>query len=177
MSAATEEEGSNRLEDPVSSRNAPTRVSSGITLIAGVTVVLSLGGGIGSAVAVAGVVIIGLGLYNDSRRSVSIGAFLLLLGVIVGGLSGQSPGSLLLAMIATVLAWDVGEHAITVGEQLGRNAPTTRLELTHAIGSAVAGILTAAVGVAIFRFATGGQPIAALVFLLAAALAFVLAIQ
>ncbi|MDY6817669.1 MAG: hypothetical protein SVG88_03325 [Halobacteriales archaeon] len=165
------------LDDPVSTGHAPTKISSGISIIAGGTVVLALGGGTGSVVAFMGVFLIGLGLYANSRRPVSIGAFLLLAGVLLAGLSGQSPGPLVLGMITTVIAWDVGEHAITVGEQLGRNAPTTRLELTHAIGTAVAGILTAGIGVTIFRFATGGQPVAALVFLLAAALAFIVAIQ
>lgn len=169
--------GIDGLEEPVTIEHAPTKISSAIALIAGVTVVLALGGGIGSAAAIVGVLFIGLGFLNNSRRPVSVGAFFLLAGVLVAGISGQGPGGLLLGMIATVLAWDVGEHAITVGEQLGRNAPTARVELTHAIGTAVAGILTAGVGITIFRFATGGQPIAALVFLLAAALAFILAIQ
>lgn len=84
------------------------------------------------------------------RRFVSLGtsglfAFLLVVAVI------DSPpmGALLVAMVATAVAWDVGEQSINLGEQLGGEAETWSAELAHAGGSV-------GVGVAALVLAYGG---------------------
>ena len=80
-------------------------------------------------------------------------------------------------VIATVLAWDFGEQAISVGEQLGREADTTQLEITHAAGSTVVGVGAGALGYGIYLVSSGGQPVPTLVFLLLAAVVLTSALR
>lgn len=84
------------------------------------------------------------------RELVSVGAALLFIGVATSGVVRESTlVSLLLAGIATVVAWDLGEQAVSMGRQLGRGARTYRAELTHAAGTVFAGVgaLVATLGV------------------------------
>ncbi|WP_135855425.1 DUF7519 family protein [Halorussus salinus] len=78
---------------------------------------------------------------RGSRRLVKIGAGLVLVSVLVAGVfRAAPPGTLVAGAVAAVVAWDLGEHAINVGEQLGRAASTWRTEGTHAAGAGVVGV-------------------------------------
>lgn len=117
------------------------------------------------------------GVLLGSRRAVTLGAASLLVAVLVGGLSTVAPYLLLPGMMATVLAWDLGEQAINVGEQLGREAETTQLEVTHAAGSTIVAVGAGGLGYGIYLFASGSQPVTALVFLLLAAVVLTSALR
>ena len=156
---------------------APTRTSGGLAVAAGGFAVAVVGSPTATAVGVVGVGVLGLGVFRGRRGAVTIGAFLLYLGVLIAGLQAAAPEELLLAGIGTVIAWDVGEQSINVGEQLGRAAPTARGELVHAAGSTIVGVLTVSVAYLVFSLASGGQPLTALVILLAAAIALVAAVR
>lgn len=85
------------------------------------------------------------------RTLVTAGSALLFVGVVTSGVvRGASQVQVLVAGVAVVLAWDLGEQAVSLGGQVGRQAQTRRAELAHASGTLVAGggILAAALGVA-----------------------------
>ncbi len=123
-----------------------------------------------TAVGTLGIIIFTLGLVSSSRKILSIGTVFLFIGIIAGGIFQTSTEQLLVGMTAVVLSWDTGEHAINVGEQLGRNAKTQRAELSHFANSTLVGIIAVLTGYIIFKIASGGQPVAALILLLFAAI-------
>lgn len=93
-----------------------------------------------------GVLLLGIGLVpvrragSGSRRLVKLGAGLVLVGVLVAGIFRAVPAETLVAGAAVaVVGWDLGEHAINVGEQLGRAASTWRTEGVHACGASLVG--------------------------------------
>ena len=155
---------------------SPARLSAALAVaFAGFAVIAAgpegaLLGGIGVPLVLAGVVF-------GWRRAVTIGAFVVFAGVVLAGVREAPPEGLLVGTAAVVLAWDLGENAIGLGEQLGRAARTRRAEITHAALATLVGVVAVALGYAVFRLATGGQPLAALVFLLAAAIALLEALR
>ncbi|WP_458206630.1 DUF7519 family protein [Haladaptatus sp. NG-SE-30] len=158
---------------------SPTRVSQLLAIIAGSVALATsaLVGGTGMLAGLLGLLFVALGVVRGSRRVVTIGSFTLLLGVLAGGLVAAPPELLLPGAMATVLAWDFGEQAINVGEQLGREAATQTLELTHAAASTVVAVSAGGVGYGLYLLGAGGQPMTALVFLLIAALALTSALR
>ena len=152
---------------------SPARFSSRTS--AAVGFIAFLAGGLYSwyamAVAATGLLLLGAGLVRGSQRLVTVGASGLFVGALVAGAFGAPPGAVLVGTTATVVAWDVGGNAVVVGAQLGREAETVRVEVVHTVASAVVGLVSAGFAFAIYRTATDGQPVAALVFLLVAALA------
>lgn len=89
---------------------------------------------------------------RGSRTLAKLGAGGVFLCVVVSGLF-QAVGvtNLLLATVATIIAWDAAENAVSIGEQLGRGATAWRLEATHTVGSALVGLA----GVAGIHFTQG----------------------
>lgn len=82
---------------------------------------------------------------RGSRLLVKIGTGGLFLYVVFAGLFQEANLTLLLpAAAGTVLAWDGGDYAIGVGEQLGREARTWRLETTHLLASALVSAIAVA---------------------------------
>lgn len=149
----------------------PSRAGRALATVAGVLAAVPLLGGPGFLVAVAGLVALALGLLWGSRALLKVGATGLFGGVLLAGLTGTPPAALLLATGAAVVAWDVAENAVGLGEQLGRVAPTARAELVHAAGSAVVAAAGAALAYLAFRAVGGPNPVAALVVLLFAGVA------
>jgi hypothetical protein len=153
----------------------PAVVSTSLSMLAGMCSALSvaLGSVSGLALAGPGLLAVGVGLLTGGRRTLGAGGTLLVGGVLFAGVQGAGPETLLFGLLTAVLAWDVGEHGIGVGEQLGREADTTRLELVHAGASTFVGVVAAGVGYGAYLGATGGQPVTALVFLLLGAVMLV----
>jgi hypothetical protein len=158
---------------------SPARTSRLLSLVAASVAVgaAALASSTGALVAVGGALLVAVGLVLGSRRFVTGGSFVALLGVLYGGLFAAPPAFLVLGTAAVVLAWDVGEQAINVGEQLGREADTERLELMHAAGSTVVAASASGVGYGVYLLGAGGQPVTALVFLLVAAVALTSALR
>lgn len=158
---------------------SPARLSStfavGAMLIAATAIVLV--GGVGTFAGLIGALVIATGVVTGSRRGVTLGSGVLLIGLLSGAVTAAPAELLLPGMMATVLAWDLGEQAINVGEQLGRDADTRRLELAHAAASTVVAVIGGAIGYGIYRVGVGNQPVTALVFLLLAALALASALR
>ncbi|MFW6018774.1 MAG: DUF7519 family protein [Halapricum sp.] len=129
----------------------------------------------GSVAALAGVPVAVLGVYRTSRSILAGGVALLFVGVVLAGLRESAPQAVLLAMVGTVLTWDVGENAISMAGQI-RTGASGRAEIVH---TAVVGAVTLTVAVAgysVFLLASGGQPGIALSLLVFGTIVVVLAL-
>lgn len=148
--------------------HSPTKASSYAAVIAGffaavtsapfslLTVPLGFGG----------VAIMAGGLFVRKNRSwVTFGAAGLLLSVLISGLFGTPGEMLLISAAGTVLAWDLGQHAISLGDQIGRHSKTWRNEALHGSATAIVAMLSAAFGYVVYSSAGGGQPVAAVIML------------
>jgi hypothetical protein len=157
----------------------PPRLSVGLSAVAAL---VGLSGVALASVAGAGVAAVGflgvvVGLALARRRWLTGGAVGLFAGVVVAGARGSPPEPLLVGLLGAALAWDVGEHGIGVGEQLGREADTTRVELVHAAASTAVGTGGVVLGYGVYLVATGGQPVTALVFLVVGVVALAAALR
>lgn len=138
----------------------------GLALLAAVTAATA--SALGFAAGVLGVAVLAGGVAGGRQGTVSMGALLVLTGVLYAGVLGAPAAAVLLGVVAAAVAWDLGGYAIGVGVQLGRAANTRRLEVVHAAASLGVGLAAAGVGYGVFLLGGGGQPLAALLALLVA---------
>jgi len=141
----------------------------------GLTAVVGLLGAVSTLLAgvwlgLLGVGLAGSGVYRGSRRVLGVGVVVLFGSVVVAGLLSVPAIVLVPAMVGTVLAWDVGENAITVGEQFPAAADTWRGEVLHATVSAIVVTLFAVGAFAVYTVSTGGYPLAAVALAVVGAL-------
>lgn len=158
---------------------SPARISTWTAMLAAL-VAFGLSGfysWIALGVGAVALVVVALGLVRGSHRAVTVGGFGLLLGTIVAGVQNAPVVPLLGGLTATVLAWDIGHSAISVGRQLGRSATTIRIEAVHIGTSLTVGVTTIGVGYGIFRIGSADQPLATLVFLLIGAVLLVAVLE
>lgn len=158
---------------------APARLSRWISVSAALVAVGSSGFYSWPALAVGtlGLLLLVVGLIRGANTAVTIGAFGLFVGGIIAGVQNAPIVPVLISVTFTVLAWDVGGSAISIGKQLGREADTIRIEAVHMTASGIVGVVTAGVGYGLYQTGTGEQPVAALVFLLIAAVLLVEALD
>ncbi len=157
---------------------SPTRVGSALALAAGALALAPGVSTVGAGVLVGAVGLLALfnGLLFARRGLVTLGSTLLVAGVLVAGVEGAPTLLVLSGVVAGVFAWDVGQNALELGEQLGREAETARVELLHAGTSAAVGLATAGLAYGVSLVGVGGRPVAAVVLLLFAAAALVAAL-
>lgn len=149
--------------------DTPTKASTTASLVAAVIgaatsapfAVLALPLGIGGI----GMIAFGL-IRKKSRMYVSLGAACLFLSVMVASGFGTPVEFLLLSTIAIVLAWDFGQNAISLGEQMGRQSKTKRNEIIHGAASTIVVFAAAGIGYGMYLGASGGQPVSALATML-----------
>lgn len=145
----------------------PSSLGRGLTLVAGLLASVSLAPVLPAvAVGVLATAMLAYGLHARSGRVLSVGVAMLVVALLLGGVLGTPTELLVIATGATILAWDVGDHALVVGEQLGRNARTERLVLVHAATSLAVAVVGSAVAYTVFRLVGGGRPLLAAVLLL-----------
>lgn len=134
----------------------PTRLAGAVSLLAAAAAVLTTVPGplSGTAVAAVGLGLVGGALAIGSRRLLDIGALATFVGVAAsaGALPVTGP---LVGTIAVLVSWDLGGVAIKLGAQLGREAPTTRLELWYVLSSAAVGMAACGLAYGIFLVADG----------------------
>lgn len=148
----------------------------------GVVGASQLSGRIRLALGLVGVALVGAGVAPlrgaGSRRLCKAGAAVAFVGVLAASVLNQlDAGPALTATAGAVLAWDLGEHAIGVGEQLGRDAGTLPVELTHGAGSLLAGGAAVLAGRTVAGVGPSGVSLPALVLSLAAVVALSLALH
>jgi hypothetical protein len=108
---------------------------------------------------------------SGSRTLVKAGTGAVFVAVLAAGLFRYvSLQTLLVAGVGTIVAWDLAERAINVGEQLGRVAETRRLEAVHGVGSGLVGSVAVGSGVVVAGVGSSGLPLSALAALLVAVL-------
>ncbi len=115
---------------------------------------------------------------TGSRALVKADTGLVFVAVLASGIfNAVSLGALLLAGVATVVAWDASEHAINVGEHLGRGGDTRETEVVHVVGTGLVGLL--AVKAAKFSGGVGpsGLSLGSLVLLLVAVVLLAVALH
>ena len=136
-------------------------VAAGIASLAAL-LAAPLGGAL-LAVATVGFV---AGSVGRSYRALSWAAGIGLVGLVVAGYRGGGVESLLVGGVALAVAWDVADHGLSVGEQVGRDARTRRNVAVHAGTTLLAGGLSAGVVYGVYLAAAGSQPVAVLALLL-----------
>jgi hypothetical protein len=157
--------------------DAPPRLSGVIAVGVAIVGALALAvSGPAFAVGAVGVISLAAGLRSVSRAAVTLGAVGLFCGTVLAGLAGGPPPLLLAATAATVVAWDVAEFGIGLGEMVGGEADTRRAELVHAGASGALALLGAGGGLAVYRLA-GGGPALVPIALLCGAVVLVLALR
>lgn len=101
------------------------------------------------------------------------GAALLFVSVLNSGVTyGSSRLVLLAAMVGVVAAWDAARHAITLGDQVGRQAVTGHVELAHVGATLLVGGLIVVPTELVWRVGVTDLPLVGLVGFLGAAIAF-----
>ena len=160
--------------------HAPARLSSYVAVGAAVVAVLAsapfsvlaLPFGLG------GVAIFSGALFVGSRRWLGLGVAGILAGVIAAGVAeATTPELMLISVVASLVAWDVAQNAMDLGEQIGRGSRTRRAEVVHAAGTAMIATLSAGVAYGLFRVAGGGRPPAAVLLLVLGAVLVTWAIR
>jgi len=156
--------------------HSPTRFSSIAAVVAAVIA------GVTSApfalyaipLGLGGIAVLASGLFMGANRlRVTMGAAGLFLSVLIAGLFGTGPEILLVSGAATVLAWNFGQNAISLGEQIGASSRTRRNEIIHASAATIVAMVGAGVGYGVYVIGSGGRPVAA-VGMLALALVFMI---
>jgi len=159
---ASESESESEPPEPVDVEHAPPRLTQfvaagGAILGAALTapfVLLALPFGIAGATIVAASAFL-----VQSRGWLTVGTGLVLVGTVVTGVYGAVPPALMLASVgATILGWDVGQHGIVIGEQLGRSPRSRRIQVVHAATSAIVIGGISAVAYLVYLFAGDGRP-------------------
>lgn len=130
-----------------------------------------------AAVSGVGLVVLAAGLVRASRRLITNGGAVLLIGVLYAGYTGAPPLLVLVGGLMGVLAWDTASNAVSIGEQLGKETDTMQAEVIHAVSSFLVGTLAVAVGYAVYLAAAGRQPIAVVFLLVVGAAALVNALR
>jgi len=150
-------------------------VAAGFALlsVAATAVVVPTGG----AVSGLGLIVLLAGLAVASRRLITNGGGILVLGALYAGYTGAPPLLVLVGALTGVLAWDAASNAVSVGEQLGKETDTMRGEIVHVVSSVLVGSLAVAAGYAVYLAAAGGQPIASVFLLVVGAVALVNALR
>lgn len=103
------------------------------------------------------------------RRLVTIGTGLVFVSVLMSGLvETTSLTSLLVAGALTILAWDAGENAVSIGHHVGTRASTGRAEAVHSAASGLVAVVALLLALFVHRLDVDGLPFAALAALLVA---------
>ena len=155
----------------------PTLTASGVAIVAGaVATTVTLGASPQSTViAIAGLIVLVVGLVSGTRAAIDLGPLLIFLGVAIASL-GRPPEWTVLGTIGVLVAWDLANAALRLGRQLGRNASTARLEWWYALSSVLVGIGAGAVAYAVFVLGTDSVPFGAFVVLVATAVVAIVAL-
>ena len=160
--------------------HSPARFSSALAVAAGLLAALAGGlvSGMALAIGLFGLGGIAAGLFAlDSQRFVSAGTALVFVAVLLGGVLGNPAELVLLATLATIVAFDLGQNAFSVGAQLSDETDTRRGELVHAATTVAIGTLASAGVYAVYLVSASGQAVATLAFLLLGAVLLVWAVH
>ncbi|GAA0536305.1 DUF7519 family protein [Halorubrum ejinorense] len=130
----------------------------------------------GAALGVAALCFLG-GALRASTRPLTWGVGIGVVGLALAGYRGGSTEAVLVAGVGLAVAWDVADHGVGLGEQVGRGARVRRNVAVHAGSSLLVGALAAGLVYGVALAVGGGQPVAALALLLAGGIALTSALR
>lgn len=156
----------------------PQRSVAALTVVPAAATTLALAGNAtGAALGLVGTVVLAVGVTVASRPGVSLGALVLLGGVLAAGTADVSPAALVLGAAGAVVSWTTGQHVVGLATQLGREAPVQRSVLAHLASATVTTLSVGLVGFLAYRVSAGSVPGVAVGFLLAGVVALLLALR
>lgn len=157
----------------------PSARSLLVSGVAGATAAVAtlVGGALPAVVTALGVLTLLVGVRTARHGVVDAGGFVAVLGVAIAALNDATAPPVLVGTAASVVAWDAGTNAVSLGRQLGREADTARVETLHALAGSAVGLVAAAVGFALFAVGPTRQPVTTLFVLLVAAVLLVVALD
>ena len=110
------------------------------------------------------------------RRLIATGTGLIFVAVVTSGVVQTTDlWPLLVAGAATIVAWDITENAVSLGDQVGEDARTLRAELTHGAATGLVAGGAILLVYAVQSLGVDGLPFAALAALLLAGVALAVA--
>jgi len=149
-------------KETVSVDHSPPRLSSGISLGAILLgVVLTAPFNVISALfGVAGLALAAGGLFlRTSRGFLTAGVGFGLFGALVAGSFGSVPSVFMLTSVSALfVGWAVGQNGMSVGDQLGSDTKTRRLELVYAGITMLTIAAIDVVALAVFELSGSGRP-------------------
>jgi hypothetical protein len=159
--------------------HSPATVSSVIAAAAALLAVITSGTSVlALLIGVFGLVAVVGGLFVfDSERALLVGTAFVFIGVVVSGIYGNSFALLVMGTFGSILAFDVGSNAFSVGRQLSDDTQTTRGEVVHASASLAVGVVIVGIGTLIFLVSLSELPVASIALLLFGALLLAWAIR
>lgn len=122
-------------------------------------------------------VVLGVFPLRQSWAGSLVGLGIVLFGcslVFLAWISNPDSVQLLLGFGLTIVTWDMAEHAIALGNDVGRSARTYPVTMTHFVGSLGVGLAAGAVALMADSVQLPAIPIAALALLLGAILLLLL---
>jgi hypothetical protein len=152
---------------------APTRPSALLAVLAGVgsVVVGTSPAGTSALVPLAvgglGLLLLTQGLLQATRNWLAAGAVVLVGATALAAFTAADPLPALGGVALAFVAWDCGEYAVGLGEQVGRRGATLRQELRNAGANVAVAVVAVGVGWTTLAVAPGGVPVVALVVLAA----------
>ncbi|WP_336034921.1 DUF7519 family protein [Halobacterium yunchengense] len=136
---------------------------------AATVLVLATGSTTAVAVAAPGAVGVVYGAHTGTRRFVTVGAAAGFAAAVLAAVQGLPVATALVAGVAALVAYDTGEHAVTLGVDVGTHAPVGQSVLVHATGSVVVATLAAGLGYVAYAVGPSNLPVTGLLALLLAA--------
>lgn len=118
------------------------------------------------ALAAAGVALVVYGTQRGTRRFVTLGGGALFAAVVVSAIAGADPLLALFAGAAAVVAYDAGEHAVTLGHDVGTRGRAGAAVLVHVASTTAVALLVASLAYAVYEYGPGSLPVGGLVVLL-----------
>lgn len=162
---ATEKDG-----EPVEIEHEPPRLLQQIATAVGLLGAVTVGpfNFLAAPFAFGGVAVLIVGIwYRNSRSWVTVGAGMMLMGVLITGAYGAvDPELLIIGCALIILAWDTAQHAVGIGEELGRHVRTRRVQLVHVGGTTFAISLVATIVYASYAVGADGRPAPGVMFAL-----------
>lgn len=172
------DDATDRVDRPERDARPPTlAVVVGLVAAAIATLAALLAAPLGGALLAAATVGFAAGSLRRSHRVLSWAAGVGVVGLAVAGYRGGGVEPLLVGGVALAVAWDVADHGLSVGAQVGRDARTRRNVAVHAGTTLLVGALSVGVASGVYLAAAGSQPVAALALLLFGAVVLASAIR
>lgn len=145
-------------------------LARGVTLSASLVAAAALAGvPVAAAVGFLGAVVVAVALSRRSGRLLDAGVGGLVAGTLVAGAGGAPVEPLLVSVAAALVAYDAGETGLSVAEQLGTRARTTRLVAARAAVSVGLLALASGAAYAVYRLSPGAPSTATVTLLLVGA--------